>query len=230
MSAREDMKKPPLYVEVSRRINAMIANGDLHDGDKLPPERELAETFGVSRTSVREAIRMLSRNGLLRSWRGSGTYVNSDAPVPVLPGGPLPPHAQYSEEDLHEFREMVECYIVGLAAQRATEGDINALKSIMYDQQRAIDLGADETSCIKNFHLELARITRNPLLVALMRSLNEMLEQRRSESGKHFSPQRRQSQLWHHKIILALERRSVEESRRAMREHIQNNRGEGLSE
>lgn len=230
MLSRDDKKKTPLYVDVSRRISAMITAGELHHGDKLPPERELAETFGVSRTSVREAIRMLSRNCLLRSRRGSGTYVNSEAAAPALSGGALPAQVQYSEDDLHEFREMVECYIVGLVAQRATEEDINALKSIMYDQQRAIDLGMDETAYIKNFHLELAKITRNPLLLAVMRSLNDMLEQRRNESGKHFPPQRRQSRLWHHKIIIALEKHSVEESRQAMREHIQNNRGEGLSE
>lgn len=228
MQTKEQKTTVPLYLDVSLRISAMIENGELRNGDRLPPERELAERFNVSRTSVREAIRLLSRSGMLASRRGSGTYVRADTLSASGAGLHLSPE-MYSLNDLLEFREMLECRVAELAARRASEEEINGLKSVMYDQQRAIDTGLDETSSIKHFHLELAKVTRNPLLVASMSFLNAMLELRRVESGRQSSLRRRQSRLGHHRIITALEQRSEEAARDAMLEHLHNNTGEGVT-
>lgn len=224
------MDSSPLYSEISQQISLLIAQKKLAVGDRLPPERELAEQFGVSRACVREAIRMLSRTGLVHTQRGSGTYVASKDPNLFFASSASLAHlADCDLENLREFREMAECFIVGLAAERATEKDILMLKGIMYDQEHAVDAGVDETSAIQSFHLALARITRNPLLVALMHNLNSMLHHTREQSGMQHSLQRVQSRRGHHKIIRALEQHSVEQSRKAMLEHLQATKGEGLS-
>ena len=83
----EQNGRRPLYAVVSEKIIAMIKSGELPDGARLPAERVLAEQMGVSRTSVREAIRLLSLSGMLTSQQGSGTFVN--ASVPGLAGDEL---------------------------------------------------------------------------------------------------------------------------------------------
>lgn len=216
-------RQRPLYARVSDKIIAMIKSGEWEAGARLPSERELAEKLGVSRTSVREAIRLLSLNGMLSSQRGAGTFVLAQSPSLAGDEMRFMSDVYYDQEDLHEFRAAIEVCIIDLAARRVTKEDIRKLKSIMYDQQRARDLGEDETPFIKDFHLTLAKATKNSVFVSLMRVLNALLDRRRQESREQHLKRRMVSGFWHHKIIEALELGDVDACRLAMSRHMEAN-------
>ena len=120
-----------------------MEEGHFRDGDKLPPERALAESFGVSRSSVREAIRALAEKGLLESRQGDGTYVR----VPdIEPLKEAILEAVDSEglmfDEVTEYRRIVEPGIAEIAAVRHTSEQLDRLKIIACDQQRRL-LGGD---------------------------------------------------------------------------------------
>ena len=213
----------PLYSLVSEKIIAMIKSGELPDGARLPSERILAEQLGVSRTSVREAIRLLSLSGMLTSQQGSGTFVNASAPA--LAGEELRFMSDgcYEQDHLNEFRKCIECNIVEIAAVKATREDINELKSIIFDQYRSRCEHKNETFYIKKFHLALAKATHNPIFVSLMRIINSLFDQRRSDSVNRHMKRRSESIYWHSKIIEALESRDISKCREVMEQHMRAN-------
>ena len=119
------------YQKLTERLRQFMAEGHFRDGDKLPPERALAESFGVSRSSVREAIRALAAKGLLESRQGDGTYVR----VPDME--PLKEailEAVDSEglmfDEVTEYRRIVEPGIAEIAAVRHTPEQLYRLKII----------------------------------------------------------------------------------------------------
>lgn len=213
----------PLYAVVSEKIITMIKSGELPDGARLPAERVLAEQMGVSRTSVREAIRLLSLSGMLTSQQGSGTFVNASAPG--LAGDELRfmSDAYYEQDYMNEFRKYIECNIIEIAAYKATKEDINELKSIVYDQYKSRCEHKNEIFYIKEFHLALAKATHNPIFVSLMRIINSLFDQRRSDSVTHHMKRRSESIYWHNKIIEALESRDIQKCREAMEQHMRSN-------
>ena len=108
--------------EIAHQIEARILEGSLKAGDSLPPERQFAEEFGVSRSSLREAIQKLETRGLLMSRQGGGTYVtdsfNSGFVDPWIDA--IGKHPSL-EPELFEFRSMIEAQAAAWAAQRATD-------------------------------------------------------------------------------------------------------------
>ena len=119
------------YQKLTERLRQFMAEGHFRDGDKLPPERALAESFGVSRSSVREAIRALAEKGLLESRQGDGTYVR----VPdIEPLKEAILEAVDSEglmfDEVTEYRRIVEPGIAEIAAVRHTSEQLDRLKII----------------------------------------------------------------------------------------------------
>ena len=183
------------YQKLTERLRQFMAEGHFRDGDKLPPERALAESFGVSRSSVREAIRALAAKGLLESRQGDGTYVR----VPDME--PLKEailEAVDSEglmfDEVTEYRRIVEPGIAEIAAE--SDGDLDA-----------------------KFHLALAECTGNKLLIDTVARLNRIYAKGRTPELRD-TPWRQFSVSSHLRIIDALERRSPEDSRKALEEHI----------
>lgn len=119
----------PQYERVAELIQGYIAEHHLQPGDRLPTEQELGEEFGVSRTIVRDAVKMLTPIGLLRTRRGSGIYVGQTATMPQLPvlnpSSPVPPEHM---RELFEFRRFQEMQTACLAAQRITVAELKALE------------------------------------------------------------------------------------------------------
>jgi GntR family transcriptional repressor for pyruvate dehydrogenase complex len=117
----EPVKSIRIYEDIVRQVKALIADGRLTSGDRLPPERELAERFRVSRTSVREALRALQSRGLIEIRAGEGAFVQ-DVSVEALIE-PLAlvilPHREAVGE-LFEARLLLEPAIAALAARRAS--------------------------------------------------------------------------------------------------------------
>ena len=208
------------YNKLSERLRRFMAEGKFRDGDRLPPERALAETFGVSRSSVREAIRALAEKGLLESRHGDGTYVRVPDMEP-LRSALL--EAVDSEglmfDEVTEYRRIVEPAIAELAALRRTPEQLDRLKIIACDQQRRVLAEEDDGDLDARFHLTLAECTGNRLLAATMERLNAIYAKGRTPELRD-AAWRQFSVSSHLRIIDALERRAPEDARKKTEEHI----------
>lgn len=134
------VSKTKLHEQIVIQIQTLIEKGRLKHGDQLPPERELAAIFKVSRHSVREAIRVLEHKKVLKSRPGSGTYIiieNESSVIEFLAKAINKEKNTLSE--IFQFRELLEPQIAGLAARNATEEDISILQDILERQQKELN-------------------------------------------------------------------------------------------
>src|SRR6476659_5022079 len=116
--------------EVVTQLREMIHRGELRSGDRLPPERDLAKLLGVSRPTLRAAIRSLAAVGVLESKQGAGTFVVKSEASPVLDSSSLSVMAslhRFTAEEMFEARGALEMAIAGLAAERATGDQLASL-------------------------------------------------------------------------------------------------------
>lgn len=208
------------YETLLSRLRAFMDELQLKPGDKLPPERSLASTFGVSRNSVRTAIRTLAEQGLLESRHGDGTYVCSSE-TDFLEKALL--SAVDSEcaifDEVMEFRRIMEPAIARLAARRRTLEQLNELKIIVCDQQRRLLMEKGDGDLDARFHQCLARCTGNSLLATTMQRLNTVYQpgrtaDLRSEEWRQFSISS------HLRIIDAVERQDEEACEQELRHHL----------
>jgi DNA-binding FadR family transcriptional regulator len=151
-----------------------IAAGRWIVGEKIPSESQLAEALGVSRLSVREAVRALVHTGLLTTRQGDGTYVTATDEAAVAFRRMLD---QVAERDVEDVRRGLDIVAAGLAAARRTESDLTDLKDVMSRRRAAFDQGDLEVFADADveFHLCVARAAQNPLLHQLYRTLSEAL-------------------------------------------------------
>jgi GntR family transcriptional regulator, transcriptional repressor for pyruvate dehydrogenase complex len=162
------------YRTAVEQVCDAIMCGDLKVGDMLPPEREMAVQIGISRTSVREAIRVLADAGVVsrRAGAGGGTTIIRD----VIPVGLLSRAMELSQHrimDMLEVRGVLEVTAAELAAQRATVEEIDALEAVVARGEAMGAANADErgifVSIESMFHLSVARATHNEVLVRMNR-------------------------------------------------------------
>ena len=215
------IKKTRIYEDVFKQIHQLIEEGRLRARDRLPSERELAETFKVSRTSVREALRALESQGLIVSRTGTGNFV-ADLPVESLVGplARLLIDEKRALADVFEMRKLIEPHIAALAAERASRNDIAQLKKIVAKQTKAVTSGGTGVEADAEFHLWISRATRNRALQKLVSGLMEMLSRSREESLQ--THKRRESSIaMHRRIIDAIERHDKSKARSEMLHHIE---------
>jgi GntR family transcriptional regulator, transcriptional repressor for pyruvate dehydrogenase complex len=209
-----------LYNEIVDQIQRMISKGELKVGDRLPPERALAQSFRVSRNCIRQAIQALAEKRILESRQGDGTYVCTPDQTTLISSFALA--IQVQRELLHEimeFRLLLEPQIAVLAARHITQDELDRLKILVCDQQRQILAGDQDAELDAAFHLQLAESSRNRVVLEVIKTMGGILNESRSEFLQ--SDIRRQSSiLGHLKIIDALEKRDSEMALRAMREHL----------
>ncbi len=214
---------PPAYAVVVDRVRRAIALGALLPGDRLPAERDFAERLGVSRVTVREALRVLQGEGLLLTKRGSGGTVVADAAR--LPG---PVTEDYKDEvaEVFEFRVAVECMAARLAARRGTADDIAALERCQHGLATSTDVDTFRRAD-SDFHLTVARMSSNGMLERSIQSARaaafSWLDLR------EFTVLQGSSLHGHAAIIDAIRERDPSGAARAMEEHITHARGEVLT-
>lgn len=135
------IKSKSVVQQVIDRVTEAIIDRRIHPGDKIPTEQELAESFGVSRNSVREAIKILVSYGVLEIRRPEGTFVCqgfSEAMIDPLLYGIILSDTE-SMESLKELREWIDIGIIYKAARKADEDDLRRLKQALDDIQKAVD-------------------------------------------------------------------------------------------
>ena len=147
------IKSTRIYEEIVRQVKAMIAEGRLKSGDRLPPERDLAEKFVVSRTSVREALRALESVGLVEIRAGEGTFIREvSIDALVEPLALLMASQREATGELFEARRLLEPSLASLAAGRATPEEIQEMERILEEQAREIAAGRTGLAQDARFH------------------------------------------------------------------------------
>jgi GntR family transcriptional repressor for pyruvate dehydrogenase complex len=207
--------------QVVDQIKDLIASRQLRPGDKLPPERELTEYLGVSRTVIREATRVLLAQGLIEVRPSSGMVIArpSAGTVAETVGLLLRMSSDDPYTGLFEVRRLLEVEIAGLAAERWTEANLKELENMMSEMYE--DMNVPERFARKDvqFHSAIARATQNPIYTILLDSIADlMLEIRyKAVSVRAYM----ESATRHHARILELiKKRHGEGARQAMAAHI----------
>ena len=210
------------YQQIIERIKSLIVDGKLSPGDKLLPERQLAEILGVSRASVREALTVLQAMGVLEVTQGGGYYVRefslSDL---VQPFAMMAIQEQRDVADLLEVRKVLEVQAAELAATRAQATDLLLLGE---DAQRfKVDIECDRNSddSDSDFHAHLAAATHNRVLASVMSMLGTLYRETYGPTrfrlvtagGPEYSAD-------HFLIYEAIRDRDVSRARTAMASHI----------
>ncbi|HEX6198387.1 MAG TPA: FadR/GntR family transcriptional regulator [Jiangellaceae bacterium] len=212
-----------ISLQIVQQIQDAIRSSQLEPGDRLPPERDLAERFGVSRVTVRDALRSLEVLGLIRIRVGAtgGAFVTSPGAEIVGEGlTNLMLLSSLEPEEIAETRLVLELGSVALATARATDEEIEELRTITNDGQAALDQGTYERDMSVQFHLRLAQIAHNNALSLVTDSFRGPLSMhviRRRESTESGFPQTVQE---HAAIVKAIELRDAAEAQRKMAEHL----------
>lgn len=209
---------------VASQLQGLIVSGKLRPGAKLPTQGELSKQMGVSRTALREAMRVLTTRGLLIAKPGVGTFVEEVASGQLT--GPL--HlllhtTGVSLDDLHQVRSILEVEIAGLAAEQITEAEISRLKSYLATMELVQSDAEQSADADGSFHHVLAQATRNPLLVLLLTSIRDVV--RGVRLAVHSHPELTTMIMPGHRMILdAVMAHNASGARAAMRKHLQDAR------
>ncbi len=213
------IKKDPESVALEA-ILAYIASEQLKDGDRLPPERDLAAQLGVSRRALRQALAQMEIQGEV--WRGkrTGTILGRRAPLSAMSVDRS--FSRASPTDIMEARLNIEPTIAALAASKATASDLGKIENSM----RRTSEVTDDESWMRwdgTFHLAIAEATRNDIFVAMVAAFNAARAQPdwRSLRVAAVTPDVRKITVDDHRAIWeAISGRQPEEARRQMRKHL----------
>ncbi len=217
-----------LYQEIGIRLRNELLSGRYQIGERIPPERDIAEHYQVSRTVVREALIMLELENLIEVRKGSGVYVIN------LPGDQTAVSSRLtsSEEDdigpfeLLQARQFLESDIAAFAATQVTKNDIAQMRQALEMEKDILDSSGEDDDGDREFHMLIAQSTGNSILAEII----EQLWLRRQNSpmwrklhARITDTSYRQNWLEdHYKILAALQRKDPKAARQAMWQHLEN--------
>jgi len=215
----EEIRRNKVYEEVARQIQSHILE-HLKPGDVLPPERELAQKFGVSRGSVRDAIRSLELIGLLEPRQGVGTVVREPpAEALINPLAAVLMQKRKLVGELLEVRRMIEPPLAGRAALHATAGQVAEMEQILARQKEKVLLGKMSTEEDSEFHYQIALAADNSVVLRIVDVLMDLLRDTRERSLQTVGRSEK-SLAGHRRIFAALKRHDPAASEAAMRQHL----------
>jgi GntR family transcriptional repressor for pyruvate dehydrogenase complex len=206
-----------LYERVVAQLREHVAASGLKAGDRLPPERELAERLGVSRASIKQATVVLEVQGLVDVRHGGGTYLLKDTlntqPVQALV------ERRRRLPDVLDAREALETKLAELAAIRRDDADLAEIDAALADMRRQIAEGQRGEEGDRRFHEAVTSAARSELLTDFMREISARIAESRSESLKQ--PGRPPRSLEQHtRIADAIRAGDASEAVEAMRTHL----------
>ena len=216
----EIVRRNKVYEEVAKQIERLIVK-KLNPGDKLPSERELAETLQVSRSSIRDAIRGLELMGLVEPRQGAGTIVREiSAQPPVNPFASALLRRQEMVGELLDFRKMLEPPLAARAAAHASAEEIAEMEEILQRQEQKQDQGEPAVAEDAEFHYSIALASGNSVVLKVLDILMDLLRDTRERSLQvRGRPQK--SLAGHRRILAAIKRHDAEAAKAAMRRHIE---------
>src|SRR5437763_11729228 len=207
---------------VVAHVRQLIDRGALGPGARLPPERDLALQVGVSRPTVRAGLRTLAALGVVRSRRGSGTYIPEGPPTLGTEAlSFLAALHKFTVDDVYEARRILEVGAAGLAAERATPDHLATLA----DEVAGLFASLTERQVFLvhdiNFHRSVAAASGNPIVASLVEMVAALhYERRRATAERAVDRELRDAADAHRAIYQAIRARDVERARRLMNEHL----------
>ena len=215
------VKKKRVYEDIVQQKRNLIQNGKLKQGDQLPTERELVDTFKVSRASVREAIFFLETMKLVNRRQGNGTYVIASSEEALIQ--PLAATLFLEKDnimDIFSIRKIIEPQVAQLAAENATASEINELEEILQEQAKDLGDGINFTKTDSEFHNLLTQTAKNRVLERLLLAILDLLAQTR-EKYLQVEGRAQKSLKGHQEILSAIKARNPVAARQAMRRHLE---------
>ena len=206
-----------LYQELARKLLADFSNGDYRPGDRLPAERELSQTYKVSRPTVREAIIALEVQGIVEVRVGSGAYLKQ------LPDQLPESDFGISAFELTEARLLVEGETAALAASQISDEELERLEEILAEIARENEVNEGAENADREFHLTIARATRNAALAQMVENLWTLRAQSPESALLHAKARTANVKPVvdeHTAILGALRTRKPAAARKAMRAHL----------
>lgn len=216
------VKKENLYELIADRIEGMILDNRLHPGDKLPSEPELAESFGVSRNVMREAMKALKERDLIVQRNGDGTYIakpDSHSVIAVLNRIITINNIQYS--DVYEMRLILEPTATAKVARSITAGQIAQLENLI---DKMVESESDYIARAEydlQFHRQIIEYAGNPLLTCVYESVTDLLKPILEhgllvERSGHLN-----GIMWHKRIVDNLRQGDDKMAEANMRQHLE---------
>jgi GntR family transcriptional repressor for pyruvate dehydrogenase complex len=206
--------------EIVNQMKNLISEGTLKPGDQLPPERELIKEFGVSRPTLREALKSLVAMGFLEVKQAKRTFVKSM--ISERMQDPLSLLIKTDTQkifDLIEVRKAMEAWSAFHAAQRATEEDIKQLESIIKEMKEAFEKGRNWEKEDADFHLAIAQATHNTIQTHIMSTIYDLLKE---SVARVFTDRAKVKKLLqqHYRIFTAIKNHSAEKARDRTLDHL----------
>ncbi|ANU15285.1 FadR/GntR family transcriptional regulator [Planococcus halocryophilus] len=223
--------KKKTYELIVEQINLLCLEKNLQPGDRLPSERDLASLLGVSRNSIREALKNLESKEFIEIRQGGGSF--RAASKRDLLGNELRTHIDKAKailiDEMLELRRAFEVEAAFLAAQRATPENLEAIKNVLIQMADAKNDPEKGVQADLDFHLQVAYATKNQLLIDLMATLAMRMEENIRETRKHrFTDfNRHQDTLYEHEEIYdAIASQNSDLAKKLMSQHISRIRSE----
>lgn len=215
------LKKTSVSLQAAEAIKALIVTGELGSGDALPPERDLAVMLGISRPSVREAIRVLTAMNVVEPRHGGGTYVTSLHPR--LLARPINFLLQVQPRTflhLFEVRQVLEVGAARLAAPQMTDELLQQLDELAGAAAGALKRPERYSELDFDLHTKIIEATGNPIYLSLYESISDLLLESRRRTAR-VPAVRQQAHEDHLAIVAALRRRDPEGAAQAMHDHLE---------
>ncbi|MFZ5943582.1 MAG: FadR/GntR family transcriptional regulator [Bacillota bacterium] len=217
-----------VYEKVVKRLKSSILEGKLKPGDKLPAERVLAEMLGISRTSLREALKLLSAEGLIEIKHGKGVFIaETDEPINVIKKFSSKIFIEtHTLMDFFEIRKVLETQASIWAAERCSDAQICQLEEIVTKAHSELTENTKINVALlaehdMKFHNYLAEVSGNAVLIRIMQNLIDLLNETRSQTIS--IPKRPYISLEEHlEIVGAIKKRDPERAGKAMYTHLKN--------
>jgi GntR family transcriptional repressor for pyruvate dehydrogenase complex len=220
----EQVETHKIYVKVIEQVLNLVRSGTLKRGDQLPSENELTVQLGVSRPSVREALRALEVVGIVESRTGVGRFVTRDTPRESMFGVLNELAEEGGPSEIMETRLAVEPTTAFLAAQRRTEEQLRQMDELLHLHSEQVRAGEDTIDCDLQFHLLIASAAGNQVLEDCMRLIAGRMQHRFWQAIKTANlsiPGRAKTYLEQHRQIRdAISNRDAEGASAAMRLHL----------
>lgn len=210
-----------LTTDICRQMVSHLIRGVWSEGEKIPPERELCQTLGVGRASVREALKALEVMGMIETRLGDGTYVCKRSEFfskPLL--WAIASHSGTDARQLIEARLLIETGLAGLAAQYATDEDIERISEQLEQMQKAKMNPQEFVQADVNFHLAIGQAAQNNILMNALQLIRNLLHQWILGAVKAEGVADKACRQ-HKRILLAIKNRDSSAARREMNRHLQ---------
>lgn len=220
-SSWQPIRKPDTTTVIVERIKSLIESGVLKTGSKLPSERELSEMLGVSRPSLRQALKSLSLMGVLESRVADGNYIKLSPSTGLAESLHLSVLFQRTSLDqVIEARKVVELELAAMASQHATPEQLERLERTIEAQRAAIQTIEVFNEHDTTFHITIAEAAGNEVLLAVSKMLQRIAAAGRKRTAYRYDLNR--TYVEHSEIFRQIKARNPEGARNAMRVHLDN--------